>query len=99
MTTRRTRDLKRKLMALAAIGATVAIEPTGRTHFRAVFNRGAARVVCFFANTPSDFRTEQNETAYARRKLRTIDGRAGTGTRACGYEKSTQTTRTDWRYA
>jgi hypothetical protein len=74
--TRRERDLKRRLLALAEpIGAAVVIEPTGSNHFRAVFTRGAEHIVVTLANTPSDYRAGKNQTADVRRKLRELTGR------------------------
>lgn len=73
MTARRERDLRRRLLVLAEpFGAKVAIDHTGANHLRATVSRGARYVTLYFALTPSDVRNDLNETAYARRKLRSI---------------------------
>jgi hypothetical protein len=69
---RRMRDVKKRLLALAEpFGARLEIEHSGRSHLRATFT-GAAHVDVYLANSPSDFRAEKNESAYVRRKLRSI---------------------------
>jgi hypothetical protein len=71
--TRRQRDLKRQLLALAGPDAKVKIEHSGRDHLRATLRRGGDNCLIFyFSLTPSDQRGRYAETAFVRRKLRTI---------------------------
>ena len=71
MTDRRTRDFKRRLVALLApTGARVDIRSTGGSHLCATLSWGAAQTDIFFGRTPSDFRAQKNAVAFVRRKLR-----------------------------
>jgi hypothetical protein len=70
--TRRQRDLRRRLLSLAGPKAKVKMEHSGGNHLRATLNRGDRSLVFFFSLTPSDQRGMYAETAFVRRKLRTI---------------------------
>jgi hypothetical protein len=70
--TRRERDLKRLLLDLAGSQAKVTIEHRGGDHLRCTLNHGDRCLVFFFSLTPSDRRGVYAETAFVRRKLRTI---------------------------
>jgi hypothetical protein len=70
--TRRQRDLKRQLLALAGPDATVHLEHSGADHLRVTLRRGDHRLVFFFSLTPSDQRSRYAETAFVKRRPRTI---------------------------
>jgi hypothetical protein len=70
MTTRRTRDLKRRVLSLAGPNAKLSITHSGGNHLRVTLKRGDHRFVFFFALTPSDRRGQYAETAFIKRKLR-----------------------------
>jgi hypothetical protein len=71
--TRRERDLKRRLLALAEpFGASVDIKRTGGGHLCATFKHGVAHIDVYLAWSPSDYRAEKNAAAFVRRTLRTI---------------------------
>jgi hypothetical protein len=74
--TRRQRDLKRRLLDLAGSQAKVTIEHSGGDHLRCTLNHGNRSLVFFFSLTPSDRRGVYAETAFVRRKLRSIQGGA-----------------------
>jgi hypothetical protein len=70
--TRRQRDLKRQLLALAGPNARVAIEHSGGNHLRATLSCGELHLVFFFSLTPSSQRGRHHETAFVWRKLRNL---------------------------
>jgi hypothetical protein len=73
---RRTRDLKRSLTAIAQpFGAAVTIELTGSGHIRAIIVLGDTTLSIVTAATPSDWRSQRNLEAFARRKLRALTER------------------------
>ena len=70
--TRRQRDLKRRLLALAGPNSTVEIAHSGGNHLRCTLHHRARCLVFYFSLTPSSPLTERHENAFVRRKLRTI---------------------------
>jgi hypothetical protein len=70
--TRRQRDLKRRLLALAGPDAKVEIAHSGGNHLRCTLHHRARCLVFYFGLTPSGNRTEYKETAFVKRKLREL---------------------------
>jgi hypothetical protein len=73
--TRRQRDLKRRLLALAGPNAKVEIAHTGGNHLRCTLHHRARCLVFYFGLAPSSKRTEYEETAFVKRQLRALTGR------------------------
>jgi hypothetical protein len=71
--TRRQRDLRRALNALAGQhGCALTLERTSGGHLRARFTAGARHVDIVMAWSPSDWRAGRNAAAFVRRALREV---------------------------
>jgi hypothetical protein len=70
--TKRYRDLKRDMAAIAAVsGAELqAIERTGKSHYRTTFRMGGRNIVVFSSASPSDYRAGTNHRTLVHRLLR-----------------------------
>ena len=73
--TRRQRDLKRRLLALAGPNAKVEIAHSGGNHLRCTLHHREHCLVFYFGLTPSSKRTEYKESAFVKGKLRALTGR------------------------
>ena len=73
--TRRQRDLKRRLLALAGPDAKVEIAHSGGNHLRCTLHRREHCLVFYFGLTPSSKRAEYKKSAFVKRRLRGLAGR------------------------